>query len=76
VQDRRVAGSSGNTDAVATDGDAVNVAFLQAALDQEQKHPSLVPQGWPGHCSRPPPPSAPTDGLVLSANTSVLDAIT
>jgi hypothetical protein len=70
-----VAGSSGDTDAVVADGGTVNVAFLQAALDQEQKYPSLVPQGRPGHCSSPAPPSSPADGLVRSANSSVLDAI-
>jgi hypothetical protein len=75
LHDRRVAGSSGDPDAVAPDGDAVNVAYLQAALDQEQKHPSLVPQGRPDHCSSPAPPSAAADGLVRSTNTSVLDAI-
>jgi hypothetical protein len=78
LHDRGVASSSGDPDALAPNGDAINVAFLQAALDQVQKHPShpsLVSQGQPVHCSSPAPPSAPADGLVRSANTSVLDAI-
>jgi Ferritin-like domain len=42
LRDRRLAGSSGDPNAVAPDGNAVNVAFLQAALDQEQKHAQVL----------------------------------
>jgi hypothetical protein len=42
LHDRRLAGSSGDPNAVAPDGNAVNVAYLQAALDQEQKHAQLL----------------------------------
>src|SRR5207248_4757080 len=42
LRDPRVAGSSGDPNAVAPDGNAVNVAFLQAALDQEQKHAQVL----------------------------------
>lgn len=42
LRDDRVAGSSANPNAVAGNGNLANVAFLQAALDQEQKHASLL----------------------------------
>jgi hypothetical protein len=42
LHDRRVAGASGDPNAVAPDGNAGNVAFLQAALDQEQKHAQVL----------------------------------
>lgn len=42
VSDRRVAGSSANPNAVASDGDRENVAYLQAALDQERQHAELL----------------------------------
>jgi hypothetical protein len=38
MSDHRTAGSSADPNNVARDGNAVNVAYLQAALDQEQKH--------------------------------------
>jgi len=38
----RIAGSSANPNAVAADGNPENVAYLQAALDQEQKHAHLL----------------------------------
>ncbi len=40
--DRRVAGSSANPNRVARDGNHGNVAYLQAALDQEQKHAQIL----------------------------------
>lgn len=42
LSDTRVAGSSANPNAVAADGDPRNVAYLQAALDQEQKHARIL----------------------------------
>jgi len=42
VSDRRVAGSSANPNAVAANGDREDVAYLQAALDQERKHARLL----------------------------------
>ncbi len=42
LRDDRVAGSSANPNAVARNGNVANVAFLQAALDQEQKHAELL----------------------------------
>ena len=42
MSDARTAGSSGDPNAVAGDGDPRNVAFLQAALDQEQKHAQIL----------------------------------
>ena len=42
LHDRRCAGASGDPNAVAPDGNTVNVAFLQAALDQEQKHAQVL----------------------------------
>jgi len=41
VANKKVAGSSANPNAVASDGDPENVAYLQAALDQERQHASL-----------------------------------
>jgi hypothetical protein len=42
MADPRTAGASGNPNAVARDGNPVNVAYLQAALDQEQKHARIL----------------------------------
>jgi hypothetical protein len=42
VSDPRVAGSSGNPNAVAPNGNPENTANLQAALDQEQKHAQIL----------------------------------
>ncbi len=42
MTDRRTAGSSGNPDAIAPDGNAQNVAYLRAALDQESKHTRIL----------------------------------
>jgi hypothetical protein len=42
MADPRTAGSSADPNAVAYDGNPVNVAYLQAALDQEQKHARLL----------------------------------
>jgi hypothetical protein len=42
LRDDRVAGTSANPNAVASNGNPANVAYLQAALDQEQKHASLL----------------------------------
>ncbi len=42
LRDKRIAGSSANPNAVARDGDPGNVAYLQAALDQEDKHAHLL----------------------------------
>jgi len=42
LRDKRVAGSSANPNAVARDGDPGNVAYLQAALDQEDTHAHLL----------------------------------
>jgi len=42
LRNPRVAGSSANPNAVGSDGNPENVAYLQAALDQEQKHAQLL----------------------------------
>ena len=42
LADRRMAGGAANINAVAADGDAGNVAYLQAALSQEQQHARLL----------------------------------
>ncbi len=42
VGNRRVAGASANPNAVSANGDPGNVAYLQAALDQEQKHARIL----------------------------------
>jgi hypothetical protein len=42
MADPRTAGSSGDPNAVGRDGNAINVAYLQAALDQEQKHARVL----------------------------------
>ena len=42
VADRRMAGGACNINAVAADGNVGNVAYLQAALSQEQQHARLL----------------------------------
>src|SRR5579884_1368343 len=42
LRDPHVAGASANPNAVAANGNRVNVANLQAALDQEQKHAAIL----------------------------------
>jgi hypothetical protein len=42
LRDHRLAGSAANPNAVGPDGNAANVANLQAALDQEQKHAQIL----------------------------------
>jgi hypothetical protein len=42
MTNRKLAGSSGNPNAVSRNGSAANVANLQAALDQEQKHAQIL----------------------------------
>ncbi|HZS90233.1 MAG TPA: ferritin-like domain-containing protein [Chloroflexota bacterium] len=42
MADPRTAGAGGDPNAVGPDGNRVNVAYLQAALDQEQKHARIL----------------------------------